>query len=529
MTRCGASVISLSSIFSQPGPIFLPPFRCQRTLVPDRLRLILGVKLRSLRQSQGLGLKDVAGRAGLSVSYLSEIEKGKKYPKPDKLVDLAHALGVAYDDLVSLRVDKGLDPVKSAIDSPLVRSFPFGLFGVDPEALIAILAAADDKADALVRAVSDVTRAYDARVEDFLLAALRAYQQIQGNTFPDLEAVADRLRAEVGGTSANALREALRARGYTVDTERLASDPALATFRQALGADTGGGPTLYVNGALQPAQLAFLYARELAFLELDAQHRPPSSPWVRVDRFEQVLDNFRGSYVAGALLMPADDVDAALARLAQAPAWDAGALDALMERFEATPEMLFHRLTQRVPSALGLEEVYLLRFHHRTAADQFVLTKAFNLSRVPVPYGVEADEHDCRRWPSLQALAELDRRQARAAGRGETDPGPVIRAQRQRFVGAESEGGGSEFVVWTIARPLALRPGVNSAVSLGLRRTEASAERVRFWDDPALPLLDVGLTCERCPISDCRVRAAPASVLLAREERDRREQALGAL
>lgn len=496
--------------------------------MPDRLRLILGVKLRSLRQSQSLGLKDVAGRAGMSVSYLSEIEKGKKYPKPDKLVDLALALGVRYDDLVSLRVDKGLDPVKSAIDSPLIRSFPFRLFGVDPEALVALLAGADDKADALVRAVSDMTRAYDARVEDFLLAALRAYQQIHGNTFPDLEAVADRLRTQ-SDTTPQALRAELESRGYTVDTERLIADPSLATFRQALGADTGDGPTLYVNGALQPDQLAFLYARELAFLELEAEHRPSSSPWVRVDRFEQVLDNFRGSYVAGALLMSAAEIDGALARLAHAPTWDPADLGALMDRFQATPEMLFHRLTQRVPAALGLDELYLLRFHHRTATDRFVLTKAFNLSLVPVPYGVEADEHDCRRWPSLQALAELDRLQASAAGRGEVHSRPVIRAQRQRFVGPESEGGGSEFVVWTIARPLALRPGVNSAVSLGLRRTEASAQRVRFWDDPALPLIDVGLTCERCPISDCRVRAAPASVLLARESRAQRARALAAL
>ncbi len=497
--------------------------------MPDRLRLILGIKLRALRQSQSLGLKEVAARAGMSVSYLSEIEKGKKYPKPGKLVDLAHALGVPYDDLVSLRVDKGLDPVKSAIDSPLVRSFPFALFGVDPEALVSILAGADDKADALVRAVTDLTRAYDARVEDFLLAALRAYQQIHGNAFPELEATADRLRDEIGGTDLGSLRAALEARGYRVDTERLASDPDLATFRQSLGADTGDGPTLYVNGALAPEQVAFLYARELAFLALDARHRPTSSPWVRVERFEEVLDNFRGSYVAGAVLLPADEIDAALVALAESPGWDPGALTRMLDRFEATPETLFHRLTQRVPAALGLDEVYLLRFHHRTASDRFVLTKAFNLSAVPVPYGVEADEHDCRRWPALQALAELDRRQARAAGRGERDDGPVVRGQRQRFVGTEAEGGGTEFVVLTIARPLALRPGVNSAVSLGLRLTGDTQRQVRFWDDSALPRMDVGLTCERCPIPDCRVRAALPTIVQAREAQEKRQAALDAL
>lgn len=495
--------------------------------MPDRLRLILGVKLRALRHERGLGLKELAGRAGLSVSYLSEIEKGKKYPKPDKLVDLAHALGVAYDDLVSLRVDKGLGAVKSAIESPLLRSFPFELFGVDPEALVALLAGADDKADALVRAVTDVTRAYDARVEDFLLAALRAYQQIHGNTFPELEAVADGLRAETGAADADAFRGALVARGYAVDTDRLLADPALSTFRQALGTGGDGRPVLYVNGALRPAQLAFLYARELAFLTLDAQHRPRASPWVRVERFEEVLDNYRASYVAGAALLPAGEVDAAIEALADSDAWDPAAFRALLAQFEATPEMLFHRLTQRVPGALGLDEVYLLRFHHHVAAGRVGLTKAFNLSRVPVPHGVEADEHYCRRWPSLQALAELDRRQARAAGRGETDDGPVVVAQRQRFVGDEADG--AEFFVVAVARPLALRPGVNSAVSLGLLTTGETRRRVRFWDDPALARVDVGLTCERCPISDCRVRAAPPTVLRERGTRDERQAALDAL
>ena len=533
MTHYGASVISLTDEISPDGPIF-SPHSAPSEPVADRLRLILGVKLRALRQERELGLKEVAGKAGLSVSYLSEIEKGKKYPKPDKLVDLAHALGVAYDDLVSLRVDKGLGAVKSAIDSPLLRSFPFELFGVDPEALVALLASADDKADALVRAVTDVTRAYDARVEDFLLAALRAYQQIHGNTFPELEAVADRLRADLGATDPDTLRAALEGNGYRIDTERLAADPALATFRQALGADAGDGPTLYVNGALASPQLAFLYARELAFLALDAQHRPRTSPWVRVDRFEQVLDNFQASYVAGAVLLPAADVDAALAALAalvDAETWDPAAVAGLLGRFGSTPEMLFHRLTQRVPEALGLDELYLLRFHHETAARQFQLTKTFNLSRVPVPHGVEADEHYCRRWPSFQALAALDRRQARAAGRGETDDGPVVLAQRQRFVDSQGDGseGDGEFFVVAIARPLALQPGVNSAVSLGLRLTGATRRHVRFWDDPELPRVDVSLTCERCPISDCRVRAAPPTVLRAREAREARQSALDAL
>ena len=78
----------------------------------DSLRLILGLKLRNLRLARGEGLREVAARAGLSVSYLSEVEQGKKYPKPDKLLRLAAALEIAYDDLVSSKVTAELGPLK---------------------------------------------------------------------------------------------------------------------------------------------------------------------------------------------------------------------------------------------------------------------------------------------------------------------------------------------------------------------------------------------------------------------------------
>ncbi|MEM1116515.1 MAG: helix-turn-helix domain-containing protein [Bacteroidota bacterium] len=500
-------------------------------LVPDRLRLILGVKLRALRHERGLGLKDVARSAGLSVSYLSEIEQGKKYPKPDKLIDLAHALGVPYDDLVSLRVDKGLGAVKDAIESPLLQSFPFKLFGLDPKAVVGMLSGATDKADALVRALTDLTRAYDARVEDVLQAAMRAYQQVHANHLPDLEALADRLRLDVapdGPLDAAALRAALESRGVTVETGRLGADPDLATFRSVL--TDGDPPTLHVNSTLAEHQRAFVYARELAFVDLAPEHRPRTSPWTRVERFEEVFSYFEASYVAGAMLLPAAEVDAALAELAAETDWAPGLLTGMLERFRATPEMVLHRLTQRIPEALGLSELYFLRFHHDTATDRVTLTKSFNLSPVPVPHGIAADEHWCRRWPGLRALADLDRAQARAAGRGGPDPPPTVVAQRQRFAhGTAAQADGEEFFTIAMARPLALRPGVNSAVSLGLLLSPPTKQRVRVWDAPALDRVEVSLTCERCPVDGCRVRAAPARVLARREARDRKERAVAAL
>jgi len=50
------------------------------------------------------GLKQLAALTGLSASYINEIEKGKKYPKAEKIMMLAEGLGVEYDDLIPISI-----------------------------------------------------------------------------------------------------------------------------------------------------------------------------------------------------------------------------------------------------------------------------------------------------------------------------------------------------------------------------------------------------------------------------------------
>ncbi len=55
----------------------------------EKVKLIFGLKLKQLRQDKGIQLNELADRGRFSVSYLNEIEKGKKYPKADKIFALA--------------------------------------------------------------------------------------------------------------------------------------------------------------------------------------------------------------------------------------------------------------------------------------------------------------------------------------------------------------------------------------------------------------------------------------------------------
>ena len=69
----------------------------------DLIHIIFGMKVRQARLEAGLTLTDLARMAEMSPSYLTEIEKGRKYPRADKIVKMAEALGKPYDDLVSIR------------------------------------------------------------------------------------------------------------------------------------------------------------------------------------------------------------------------------------------------------------------------------------------------------------------------------------------------------------------------------------------------------------------------------------------
>lgn len=65
----------------------------------------MGTVIRRARQERSVTVKALAGRAGLSVVYLGEIERGKKYPSAPVLERLAVALGLDLADLLELVAD----------------------------------------------------------------------------------------------------------------------------------------------------------------------------------------------------------------------------------------------------------------------------------------------------------------------------------------------------------------------------------------------------------------------------------------
>jgi transcriptional regulator with XRE-family HTH domain len=66
----------------------------------------MGAVIRRERRERGLTLKALAERSALSVVYLGEIERGKKYPSAQVLEQLAKALELDLAELLELVADE---------------------------------------------------------------------------------------------------------------------------------------------------------------------------------------------------------------------------------------------------------------------------------------------------------------------------------------------------------------------------------------------------------------------------------------
>src|SRR5262245_34613499 len=82
----------------------------------DHARAI-GEKLRTIRQEHKISLRELAGRAEISASMLSQIETGKAFPSVRSLYDIASALGVTVDyffpEQTTLSDKQEFDPISA--------------------------------------------------------------------------------------------------------------------------------------------------------------------------------------------------------------------------------------------------------------------------------------------------------------------------------------------------------------------------------------------------------------------------------
>ncbi len=486
----------------------------------QRVRLIFGLKLKQLRQSGSLSLKELAEICGISVSYLNEIEKGKKFPKTEKIVALAQALGVTYDEMVSLKLTKNLTPVAELLNTEILNELPLDMFGIGIENLVEIISNAPIKVSAFISTIISIARNYEMRVELFLLAALRSYQELHDNYFEDLEEASERFITEFGLSlpiDAERLQDLLKEQyHYHIEEEHLGKFPELQGIRSVF-LQNNEGTKLLLNSNLNNTQIAFQLAKELGYQYLQLAGRNHTQSWVRIESFEQALNNFKASYFAGALFLNRHSVVNDVEQFLASETFDGEQLLHIINKYRVSSDTFFHRLTSIAPRFLGLNELFFARVSHVKGANHFDITKELHLPNLHNLHSNELNEHYCRRWVGISILAELDRQQ----DNNKPHPQAIVKAQRALYLHS-----GNEYFCISVARTAYPTPNTNSSVSIGFLINKNFMNKVRFWNDLNVPVTLVSTTCERCKLNDCEVRASEPSVLNKQISQNRLEAKL---
>lgn len=467
----------------------------------DYIRLIFGLKLRQIRNEKDLSLFGLSKLTGLSKSYLNEIENGKKYPKPDKIVTLSEKLEVPYDQLVSLKLDKNLAPVGDLLQSKVLKEIPLELFGIKEGDLIEIVANAPIKVNAFISTIFEIAKNYNFSRENFYLASLRSYQEANNNYFEELEEAVLRLAKTYQidlrqFNHTNVLEEVLREEfGYNFVQDELDSYEDLHKLRSVF---VPSSSTLLLSNKLSEPQRNFILAKELGFNFLKTKDRLLTFPWIRFDRFDQVLHNFYASYFAGALIVPYAKINQQLKQLFAHDSFDAMLFNDIINSFNASPESFYQRLTNVLPKEFSIKDLFFLRFSHKKSTEVFHLTKEMHLTNHQSPRANETNEHYCRRWVSIKVLENLERSNAQH----EFD-----------LQISDYKGDNSTYLVISSATKDPFKMGYNRSFSIGLLINKQLKKKLNFLADPKIRRQTVGVSCERCAIENCAERVASPKFL----------------
>lgn len=478
----------------------------------ENIKLIFGLKVRQLRQKRGLNFQELSKKTGISVSYLNEIEKGKKYPKADKIVALAALFEISYDSLVSLRLEAELKPIGELLHSNILQELPMDMFGLESGTILEILSKAPAKVNAFISTLIQITRNFDMNKGQLYFATLKSYQEMYDNYFPEIELYAANFREKYIENSDGSIPSAVL-RGllediynYTIDEQGIVSHAALGEIRSILKRSSLK-PVLLMNPKLSEPQRSFIFARELAFNYMDLSPRPDTSTWVEINSFDEVLNNFKASYFASALMIPEKAIAERCRLFFSNKKFEMRILERLLDKYGVTAEMLMQRMTNIIPKYIGINELFFLKFSKQINSNEFQLTKELHLGGQQSPHGNELQEHYCRKWMAIKSIwtSALSEQSLNITG-GQ--------------ISSYYESDKSYFLCSIAPSKSEVESRFNS-LSIGILLDDKNRGKINFLEDPNIAKEMVGVTCENCPAQDCNVRQSePYKYLLAKRKVD---------
>lgn len=465
------------------------------------LKFILGLKIRQLRARRELSLKELADRTDLSASYLNEIENGKKYPKIEKLAALAEGLNVGLEELVSFKTGRNLHPLLKFLEGDVVGKVPLELVGLNESDVVDLMGKDPEKFASFVLTVLQLSRSFDMQLEDLYDASLKSYIEVNDNYFPELEKLSKKIKTEAGLSQIAAdydqLAEYLKQKfEVNIDDVSLINHPQLEDVNHFY--KTGPVKTLFLNSRLHNTQKKF-YIAKIIGRQLLEETRNEQHPGALAER----LLDFKSSYFSNAFLIDEKLFSKDLKQLFNKNEFDENHFTKLLDTYQVSPELMFHRLTQILPSAFKIREIFFLGMSLNLTTGRASMNKELHLSQLHRPHGVRMNETYCQRWVALRSMERFKGR----ASEDKSAPKFVL-GQRSKVED------GNEYFSISLARESCLRPEIVQSLTIGFLINDELKNVVKFLDDPNLKKESIGQTCERCGVESCNERKAEPSIYL---------------
>ena len=265
---------------------------------------------------------------------------------------------------------------------------------------------------------------------------------------------------------------------------------------------------LLLANHIDDAQRTFIYAKEIAYNFLKIKERLYTFSWIKFENFDQVLNNFYASYFAGALIIPRESITQHLTKLFSKDTFEEKDFMKLINSYNASPESFYQRLTNIIPKDFNIQNLFFLRFTYKKGSDKFQLKKELHLAHQQSPRANEVNEKYCRRWISLKVLQDISKGKKQHVFDIQISNYPQDNLQ---------------YLVISSATKDPFKDNHYRSISIGLLINRQLKNKISFIDDKNIKSLDVGVTCERCSIANCKVRQAPA-IVLEREAKNRQTE-----
>lgn len=451
-------------------------------------------------------LTELSAKSGLSVSYLNEIESGKKYPKSDKIASLAEALSVPYDKMVSLKLMRNLIPIEDFLESNILEQLPLDHYGIDINKLILLMANSSPQLSALIATFIEMAKNSELSQNNFSRTALRTFKEFNDNYFDDIETAVKKFLKEnkikpEHRLEFSRLKSILESKyKYEVNETSLNDYRDLSELRAVVLRHKRN--KLLLNNKLSEAQKAFVAGKELAYNYLGIKDRSYIYSSLKLNTFDHLLNYFKASYFSTALLINDNLFVKDMEDIFNNEIWNEKKFLALFGKYNATTEMFFQRITNISTKYFGLNKLFFLRFNYHTLSKEYQLSNELRLNTRRNPGGYQGSEHYCRRWVSFETINKME----------------AILKKDKKFNGrtagiihSQFHESNDEYLCISVAQKGNLQNNILSSLTVGFQFDEVLKQKIKFWSDQKIPLRIVNDTCEKCRLAGCKERAAAPS------------------